>query len=197
MGFDKARAPWRGWPMAVQVLERLAGVAGRVAVVRRGPPDGLPWLRPNGAAVSVLREPDREDRHPLWGVHTALQHAETETVLIVPCDVPRVAPELLAALVGCAPAVAESEGRVHPLVGAFPRSWAARAKELAGSNGSVRAFAADAARVPGSPEGLLNVNAPSDLPPSSLPSLLATLPDASRAWEAESARQRARGILSP
>lgn len=199
MGFDKARAPWHGWPMAIVVAETLSLVCGRVGLVRRGPPDGLPWPWSRSPPLEVLREADDGPRHPLWGVATALEAARTDVVLVVPCDVPDVSSTLLQALVDGAPAVAAGDGRLHPLVGAFPRGAAARARELAAAGAPVRAFASGA-RVVEAPAGWLrNVNTADSLPGEPLEQRLAFLPPGAlvRALAGERARQNARGILAP
>jgi molybdopterin-guanine dinucleotide biosynthesis protein A len=64
-------------------------------------------------------EPD-EPQHPLAGVVAALRRADAP-IVVVPVDLPHVAPGLLAALaVHPAPlVVVEAAGRLHPLLGRF------------------------------------------------------------------------------
>ncbi len=204
MGFDKARAPWHGQPLALVTAGQLAQVCARVALVRRGPPDGLPWPLPDGTQAEVVREAGPvEPPHPLRGVAAALAAARTPVALIAPCDVPRVPADVLLELLRAAPAVAAAEGRVHPLVAAFPAAWAARAATLAAEGASARAFAAPAAAVEVPAAVLVDVNDRSRLPVASpVRALLESLPflsDAARARVAagERARLAQAGILDP
>lgn len=162
MGFDKARASVGGWPMAVRVVEVLRGVADRVALVRRGPPDGLPWIDTDLRPIEVVREDPQGPRHPLWGLAKALTEAQTAFVLVAPCDVLGLSHALLERLMAAAPATARDSDRHHPLVGVFPKAEAARAARLATEGASARAFVASFATVdvPGAP--LRNVNRPED-----------------------------------
>ena len=88
MGVDKARLAWQGVPMAVHMVETARHVCDRVRLVRRGGSDGMPWIDRHGRTLEVLREPEHETPHPLWGVGAALAAAEGPTALLVPCDVP-------------------------------------------------------------------------------------------------------------
>src|SRR5439155_22198393 len=69
--------------------------------------------------VPVWWEPD-EPTHPLLGIVTALAQAGSP-VVICGCDMPFVAPELLAHLAGTDAALALpwSNGRLHPLLGRY------------------------------------------------------------------------------
>lgn len=113
MGAPKATVPLDGRPL----LDHLAGAARAagltpVAVAKRTtvlPPGDVPrW-----------DEPD-EPQHPLVGVAAALRRAAAP-VVVVPVDLPRVAPGLLAAIAAqpARLAVVEAAGRLHPLLGRF------------------------------------------------------------------------------
>jgi len=144
MGFDKARASVGGWPMAVVVARTLRAAAGRVALVRRGPPDGHPWIWPDQHPIEVIREADDGERHPLKGVASALDAARTALVLIAPCDVPSLTPGTVRALVAVGrPVVLRDPERIHPLVGVFAASDAPRAAALAAAGRPVRALIDD------------------------------------------------------
>lgn len=203
MGSDKARAPWGGWPLAVATLASLQAVSERVALVRRGAPDGLPWGRPDGRPVEVLFEPDDGEPHPLRGVVTALGAARGPFALVVPCDVPGLSPESLRRLVAAAPAVAVDPERRHPLVGVFPTADRARAEALAREGAPVHAFAAPFRTVELPPADLRNLNRPEDLPrPGPVAALLAGLPwldpvTAARVAQGERGRLAARGVVDP
>lgn len=163
MGVDKARVPIpHRWPMAVTVAGVLRQAGHEVALIRRGSPDGLPWLWPDGSEIPVLYEPDDGDPHPLWGVATAMMSANTESVLVVPCDVPFLTARDITHLAAAAPQVASDGDRVHPLVACLPTSWAERAANAANAGSSVRRFVAGLPEVRMPAPHLRNVNQWSD-----------------------------------
>jgi molybdenum cofactor guanylyltransferase len=200
MGRDKARVAYGTVPLAVACALPLRRF-GRVAIVRRGD-DGLPWVWPDGSPVEVILEPDDRPHHPLWGVATALEAAQTELVAVVACDVPDLTEADWAALVERAPAVAvDEEGRVNPLVAVLPAAAAAEARALAGAGASARALVERAARVPIASARLGDHDDPSRLPADPVARLLARVPvqDPSlreRIAAGERARLRARGIVT-
>lgn len=207
MGVDKARIPVPGrWPMAVHVAGVLRRAGLQVALVRRGPSDGLPWRWPDGGAVSVVREPVQGEVHPLWGVAAALEDAEAHgdtAAVVVPCDVPGLTVDVVRALVDRgAPAVAEGARR-HPLVACLPVSMGGRARELAASGAPSRALTAEAPGVPVPEDALRNVNRWSDAgvehPVQALLDGLPWLDEAARERVAagERARLAARGVVVP
>ena len=95
---------------------------------------------------------------PALGGGRALAAAHTDVVVVLACDVPEIRGTTLRDLIDAAPAVAEAEGRAHPLVAAYPADWADRARHLAAAGASVRSFAEPAARVSAPAVGLANVN---------------------------------------
>lgn len=113
MGASKATVSLDGRPLLDHVADaaRAAGLTP-VAVAKRTsalPPGDVPrW-----------DEPD-QPQHPLTGVVAALRRAATP-IVVVPVDLPRVAPGLLAALAAhpARLAVVEAAGRLHPLLGRF------------------------------------------------------------------------------
>lgn len=202
MGVDKARAAYRGWPLAVATIGVLRAVCGRVALARRGAPDGLPWVLPDGAPIEVLYESDDGEPHPLWGVAMALAACRTERALVAACDVPGLSPESLRALIAAGPAVAAAEGLRHPLVAVLPAAWADRARTLASSGSSVHALVEALPAVELPAEELRDRNRPEDLGPGPVATLLAGLPwldeaALTRVRAGEIARLAARGAIDP
>ena len=224
MGADKARLPFPdGWPMATEVATVLATVCARVALVRRGPPDGLPWPRPDGAAWEVVRDADERQVHPLNGLVTACAAARTPWLVVVPCDVPFLPSEAVRRLIDAVPfgtlgraeaaepgaaaplAVVAAHGEaVHPLVGVYPRALGPAAARAAAAGTSVRAFLRGARRVYLPAEWLRNVNRWEDtgraLEP--LQALVAGLPwiqgpDRERLLAGEIERLATRGSVAP
>lgn len=167
MGVPKATVPLDGRPL----LDHVAGAARAaglipVAVVKRSsvlPPGDVPrW-----------DEPD-EPQHPLVGVVAALRRAAAP-VVVVPVDLPRVAPGLLAAIAAHpAPlAVVEAAGRLHPLLGRFDPADADALEAAAHAGapvvrtvielGAVRIGENDVARYGDPARLLVNVNRADDL----------------------------------
>ena len=117
MGAAKATIPLGGrplidWPLAA------AARAGLDAVVVAKPGSELPCLD-----VPVWREPGAVS-HPLAGLVCALEQAEGRAVVAVACDMPFVAPELLARLAALeAPAAAARVGgRLEPFPGRYEQA---------------------------------------------------------------------------
>jgi molybdopterin-guanine dinucleotide biosynthesis protein A len=160
MGSDKAWLAMHGRPMAVHVAAALAGVCGRVRVVRRREAS----LAPPGLEVVVGAE--GETRHPLWGVSVAAEACDSPWMLIAPCDVPWLTTEALQYLWearGTDGAVAMAEGRMHPLVAVLSAEHGRLAGAAAAAGGSARRFMASLCPVELEPSVLRNANRPSDL----------------------------------
>ncbi|TNE85453.1 MAG: hypothetical protein EP330_25555 [Deltaproteobacteria bacterium] len=104
MGVDKARLPLGARPMAEAVAAVLAaGGCGSVFLVRRGPPDGLPW------SAEVVREDEALPRHVLSGFVTALDHVQGP-VLVAACDLFELDPVQVERVLARPGAVALAEG---------------------------------------------------------------------------------------
>ena len=204
MGVDKARLPARvdggWWPLAVGVRRVLMDAGLRAVIVRRGGPDGLPWLDPRDGEVEVTYEPDDAEPHPLWGVATALRAGED--AVVVSCDLPHLTVDCVQSLIAAAaPCVAWDGHRVQPLIGHYPAAWAERAACMASAGGSVRDFAGGARRVALDASAVLNANRPTDLecgPLGALSERLGFLSESGLAavLEGERARLRQRGVLA-
>ncbi|HET7574690.1 MAG TPA: molybdenum cofactor guanylyltransferase, partial [Solirubrobacterales bacterium] len=110
LGGDKAAALLAGRPLAVHVAAAFAE-AGLDAVLCAKPGEAVPGLE-----LSLVAEPP-QPRHPLAGIVAALRAGEGRPVVAVACDMPFVAPSLLAAL-AAAPeplVVPAPRGRLQPL----------------------------------------------------------------------------------
>jgi molybdopterin-guanine dinucleotide biosynthesis protein A len=198
MGFDKARADWRGQAMAAVVASALAEHAERVALVRRPSTDPRPLVDRWGAPWLVVAEPDRPDHHPLWGVAAALRAAGAGPVLVSACDLPEVPAWGLAALVEACPAVARDETGLVPVLMCLDARFADQALALAEAGAPARDLARGFTEVVF--PCLRRVDRPEDLPagspPGGDPFPQALAPDP-RAWAAEQVRRAARGIGPP
>jgi molybdopterin-guanine dinucleotide biosynthesis protein A len=136
MGAPKAMAELAGEPLIARPL-KAAAAAGLDAVVVAKAGTALPALE-----VPVWLEPD-EPVHPLLGVITALERGG-EPVVAVPCDMPFVTPDLLAALAAGPEAAVRAGGRLEP----FPARYEPAALE------HLRAALARGASVRGTLEAL-------------------------------------------
>ncbi|MBF6619958.1 MAG: NTP transferase domain-containing protein [Patulibacter sp.] len=167
MGAAKAGVRLDGRPLLDHVADaaRAAGLTP-VAVAKRA--SVLP-----ASDVERWDEPD-EPQHPLTGVVAALRRAAAP-IVVVPVDLPRVAPGLLAAIAAhpARLAVVEAADRLHPLLGRFDPADADALEDAARAGapvvrtvlalGAVRIGDDEVARH-GDPARLLrNVNRPEDL----------------------------------
>ncbi|MEA2310963.1 MAG: molybdenum cofactor guanylyltransferase [Solirubrobacteraceae bacterium] len=113
MGSPKAMAPLLGEPLIARPLAAARAAGLEVVVVAKAgspvPEDAEVWLEPDTPA------------HPLTGLVAALERAGGRAVVALACDMPFVAPELLAALAALdAPAAAgRVDGRLEPFPGRY------------------------------------------------------------------------------
>jgi len=200
MGSDKARLPCRGLPMAAAVAEVVGSVVDQVTVVRRDD-DGLPWLDRGGEPLAVVYEPPHPTRHPLWGVAEALRQADEAEVLVVPCDLPGLTADHVAALLAAGgPCVAELAGHRHPLLAVLPRTLLPKAAALAARGEPARALVEALPGVELDPAGLVDTNTRVELGPTPLERLHIELPEGEateRLLRGEVARLAACGIVDP
>ncbi len=167
MGTSKATIELAGRPLVQYPLAALAR-AGLPAVVVAKADSALPPIE-----APVWLEPE-EPRHPLAGILAALERANGP-VVVVGCDMPFVAPELLAYLATLAVPVAlpAAGGRLHPLLARYEPSLAESLEAALGERSSLHAAVTSLDPVLidegelerfGEPERLLfNVNTPADL----------------------------------
>lgn len=127
-GQDKGLLPWQGKPMAHRVYQTLNTLIPRVYISANRSLEDYEHLAPG----HVLRDtPQHADQGPLAGLLTGLGKASeqgAEAVLVCPCDTPDITPATLGALITAwqtcpdRPAIAENNGRMHPLHGVYPVS---------------------------------------------------------------------------
>lgn len=173
-GRDKGMVPWRGRPMAHWVYQALIAVTDDVLISANRSLAEYQQLAPG----KVVEDPDcLRDQGPLAGLLTGLTAAANrgaQAVLICPCDTPGITPATLGALVLAwrahpdRPAIAESDGRIHPLHGVYPVTLIAELQdELDSGNrrvmGFARAVGAIAVDCPEAGEVFRNRNRPEDL----------------------------------
>jgi molybdopterin-guanine dinucleotide biosynthesis protein A len=167
-GVDKAMLAFAGAPLIVHVLARLASP---VVVNANGPPERFAQL-----GVTVLADTVAGQPGPLAGVLAAMEWAAEDVtdILSVPVDCPFIPKDLAARLIegrradGAELAFAASGGRVHPVVGLWPRRLAAALRHALVAEdlrkvGSFTARYRCAEVVFADPDPFFNVNRPEDL----------------------------------
>ena len=92
-GQDKGLLPLAGKPLIAHVLERLAPQVDRVSInANRN------QTRYADLGVPVFSDQLDDYQGPLAGMAAALEQAETELVMLLPCDSPFIPPDLVARL---------------------------------------------------------------------------------------------------
>ncbi|WP_375174453.1 molybdenum cofactor guanylyltransferase MobA [Pseudooceanicola sp.] len=172
-GMDKGLMLLANRPLLAHVIDRIAPQTTALALNTNGPAGdyvrfGLPIL-PDAL-------PDRPG--PLAGVLTAIDWAlgqGAECVVTVPADTPFLPGDLLPRLMLAAetatgaPVLAQSAGRLHPVVGLWPVAWRdTLAEALQAGTRRMMEFAesagATAVAFPATdPDPFFNVNTPEDL----------------------------------
>ncbi|MDT8437396.1 MAG: molybdenum cofactor guanylyltransferase MobA [Wenzhouxiangellaceae bacterium] len=115
-GRDKGLLPVAGRPMIAWTLDRLAGQAGRVLINANRSQDEYRRFGPE-----VIGDRLGDFQGPLAGLQSALDQADGEWLLALPCDAPLLPRDLAARLLAAAResgqpiAVAEAGGRLHSL----------------------------------------------------------------------------------
>lgn len=125
MGKDKGLIPLKGKPMISYVLKVLEELALPISIIANKP--GY-----ESFGYRVLKD-EVQEKGPLGGLYTALQHSNADHVLLVGCDMPLVSMEAFCQLIGAAREdriTAASEGeRVNPLFGLYPVELGEKVKE--------------------------------------------------------------------
>lgn len=80
-----------------------------------------------------------KDKGPLGGIYTALTNSETESNLILSCDIPLISTELLSELISkhneeAGITVFATESRLHPLIGIYSKKVLSVIKEAIDTN---------------------------------------------------------------
>ena len=120
-GGDKCLLPLGDRPLLAHVIERLRPQAGALVLNANG---DAARFRPFG--LPVVPDDASDFAGPLAGILAALDwaqraHPMAGSVLTVPADTPFLPRDLAARLRAAgAPALARSDGRIHPVVGLWP-----------------------------------------------------------------------------
>jgi len=96
MGSDKALVQLGGKPLIEHILARMEGLGDEVLITSNHP-DGLTYL-----GIPLVRDPI-PGAGALSGLHTALNAAHGDRVLVLACDMPFVNRQLIEYMIGLAP----------------------------------------------------------------------------------------------
>lgn len=125
MGKDKGLILLKGKPMISYVLKVLEELALPINIIANKP--GYETF-----GYRVLKD-EVQEKGPMGGLYTALQHSNADFVLLVGCDMPLVSMEAFCQLIGAARedriTVASEGERVNPLFGLYPVELAEKVKE--------------------------------------------------------------------
>jgi molybdopterin-guanine dinucleotide biosynthesis protein A len=138
-GKVKSLITFEGKRLIQHVHDRVTGPSDRVVISCKSDGDSLAGLFP-GSMVIV---DDSRIKGPLAGLRSALPHIETELVMVVPCDSPRISRAVMGYLVevarGCDAAIpAWPNGFIEPLTAVYRTSSVRRAVEEAWNRGVMR-----------------------------------------------------------
>lgn len=119
MGEEKGLVEFHGKPFLQWILEAVAPLISNPVLVTKNPAYRVFQLEMIQDLV--------EDQGPLGGIYSALEHADSELVLILSCDIPKITAEVLAFLVEKSQASPKkitflSDGKNdYPLIGIYPK----------------------------------------------------------------------------
>jgi molybdopterin-guanine dinucleotide biosynthesis protein A len=125
MGRDKASLPFRGETLLARVLRAVRPEVSEVVVVAR-PRQALPDLPRLPDLVVRVAHDETPDLGPLGGLVAGLRALEAPVAYASSCDVPALSPAFVRAVLDAMGeadvAMAEAQGRLHPLAAAYRRS---------------------------------------------------------------------------
>jgi molybdopterin-guanine dinucleotide biosynthesis protein A len=130
-GGDKCLLPLGERPVLAHVIDRIRPQAGTLALNANGDPKRFARF-----GLPVLADEMEDFAGPLAGILAALdwarrEHPSAPAALTVPADTPFLPRDLVIRLAAAgAPAIARSQGRVHPVVGLWPLALAAGLRKV-------------------------------------------------------------------
>ncbi len=162
-GRDKGLVPLTGKPLVAHVLAAVAPQVDAVAINTPNPDYGR-------FGLPLLDDAFPGRAGPLAGILAALENAEADLVLSVPCDTPRLPTDLVARLLagldGHEACAAADEAREHPVIALWRPALAGRLRAYleSGERRAGRWLAGlDHAWVRFDAASLANANTPDDL----------------------------------
>ena len=164
MGRDKALIEIDGVPMVVRVATALRAAGCDPVFAVGGDQDALESLGLRFVADEFPGD------GPVGGVIAALEASETQSVVVVACDLPYLTADTVRTMMVAGDAFDAAiayTGRLQPLCVLWSQSALGRVREAFGA-GERRVKAVlemlETLQIPANPQDLANVNAPGDLP---------------------------------
>ncbi len=125
MGRDKGLMPLNKQPMVSRVLKVLQELALPVRIIANKP--GYESL-----GFEVLKD-EVQEKGPMGGLFTALQHSTADLILLVACDMPLISTEAVCMLMNAASTehitVAAEGEKLNPLFALYPRGLKKKLKD--------------------------------------------------------------------
>ncbi|MBK0368564.1 molybdenum cofactor guanylyltransferase [Flavobacterium agrisoli] len=131
MQAEKGLVLFRDKPFIEHIIAAVLPISKNIVLVTNGTEyDYLPYKKINDVAI---------DKGPLGGIYTALRFTETESNLILSCDIPLISTELLMDLIqkhdeAAAITTLASESKMHPLIGIYSKNVVSKAQEAINAN---------------------------------------------------------------
>lgn len=155
MGSNKAQLSINGHSLCHIITDKLkkAGCDEVFLVGKNSLPFSIPQLTESWS-----------DHHPLYGVHTALDHSSNDFCIITPCDIPFVSITTYQRLIAqSVTTILSTSAKKQPLLGIFSTSKRERALFYAQQHRSVMSFVENEAYIVVPDDELHNINHPDDL----------------------------------
>jgi molybdopterin-guanine dinucleotide biosynthesis protein A len=155
MGQEKALFTIQETPMSVIISEKL----------KKAGCDNVFLISKNKLPMPILQISEKyKEQHPLYGVHTALNHCMDSLCLITPCDLPFVSVDSYRLLMEQKQeTVASEKNKIHPLLGIFSSSRSEEALIYAQKHRSVMSFVQEHYNLVLPSIELRNINRPQDI----------------------------------
>lgn len=122
---EKGLVLFQGKPFIERIIEVVLPITSNIVLVANNSKyDYLPYTKVKDIAV---------DKGPLGGIYTALEYSESESNLILSCDIPLITTELLTNLIDkhddeADITILSSQSRIHPLIGIYSKRIVGAAK---------------------------------------------------------------------
>lgn len=130
MGREKGLVEFEGKPMVHYPLELLSTITTDIVLVAND--------KGYAGITSKVVKDEFHEKGPLAGLITGLRNSEFDHSIVLPCDMPNIAPALIAWMLKQQPIesalVLKVGGRIHPLIGVYRKSQLPILEEMLSQN---------------------------------------------------------------